>query len=103
MKFSVHSAILCSMAFYATLMANGFFVIERGFVFRFKFLFLREVGLLMRPRGFLIRRFSKILEWLSMTFGFVMPSVRFGRTLTITSFGGRSFKGAIVELLTETA
>ena len=103
MKFSVHSAIFCSMAFYTTLMANGLFVIKGGFVFRLKFLFLREVGLLMRPRGFLIRRFSKILEWLSMAFGFVMSSVRFGRTLTITSFGSGSFKGVIVELFTETA
>ena len=75
MKLSIHSAILCSMAFYTTLMAYGFSVVERGFVFRFKFLFLREVGLLVRPLGFLIRRFSKFLGG-SLTFAFV-PSYHF--------------------------
>ena len=88
------------MAFYTTLMAYNFFVVERGFVFRFKFLSLREVGLLVRPLGFLIRRFSKFLEWFSIAFGFVMSLVRFGRTLTITILG--DFKGVIIELLTET-
>ena len=102
MKFLVHSAIFCSMTFYATLVTYSFFVIERSLWFGSKLFSFREFGFLIRPRRFLIRKFSKITKGFPKIFRFVMFPVRFSRTLTITIFGDRSFKGVIIELFTET-
>ncbi|KAH9801496.1 hypothetical protein KPL71_001059 [Citrus sinensis] len=48
---------------------------------------------LIRPRRFLIRKFPKIMKGFPMAFRLVMFLVGFRRTLTITVFGSRSFKG----------
>ena len=101
MKLSIHFTIFYSMAFYSTFVTCGFFVIKGGFRFGSKLFLFREIGFLLRPQRFLIRKISKILKGFSMGFRLVIFLVRFGRILTITIFRSRSFKGVIIELFTE--
>ena len=91
------------MAFYTTSMTNGFFEVARSFWSGcFKIFLFREFGLLIRPRRFLIKKLPTFKKGFPMAFGFVIFFVRSRRALTITIFGGGSFKRVIIELLTET-